>query len=211
MSELKLYVIPKPESAKYTENIEIMLDEAGFRLDKVFSVKNWESLGRRIYKKQLDEGTHDFRMAYEGHIKVSQILFGNESVLIVLKNPYDNMVKGLEKLCIRKQEIRKRLQEEGHEHILICADLLGLNLELFKNYRQEGILGIKNEKDFHPFEDYHGMWDYFYFKFLHVPDPQIESLEREWEIITNIGILSQEIPLDKWQTMKNLKTLVVPK
>ena len=61
---------------------------------------------------------------------------------------------------------------------------------------------IKLEKD--------GRWDCFYFKYIHVPDPDIKNYEREQNVLKKEGVLNSPIPCDKWRLMKQMRTLVYP-
>lgn len=207
----KLFLIPKPESAKYLQDIEDILSKDEFILKGIYAIDDWGQLARAIYKQQLDEGTNDFRMAFEGHIRVSQILFGNESVLLTISNPYQDLSEGLETFIQKKQEIRESLAKKGHENLLICANLERISQEIFSDYGVAGTLGVNSERNFYPFEGYMGVWDYFYFKFIHIPDPKLNSLKREWSILLKWGILNNDISKDKWQLMKTLGTLTTPK
>jgi len=210
MVETSLFIIPKPESSIYLQAIEEMLGEEKFRVDSVYQIKNWEEAARAIYEKQLAESSYEFRIGFEGHIRVTKILFGNESVLVTLSNPFESLEEGVKRLFTKKQEMRKRLGERGHKSLVICANLSGLE-SVFSGYGNGGVLGVQDKDKFKPFEGYTGVWDYFYFKFFHTSDPDEEILRREFNILADMGILSNEVQKEKWSIMKDLKTLRVPR
>ena len=166
-NEIKLYVMPKPECAPYLSELEDGIVTGGFNIEEFYIVKDWEGLSRVVYRDQLKSPDPNFIAGFENHVKLSRYLYGNRSCILIVDQ---TKIHSLQDKCIElhkiKDKFRQKLSKSLDGTFFLAADTNRLSEGRFLG-GNEGIIGVYN-KGFTPIRnDFKGLWDYFYFKYIH--------------------------------------------
>lgn len=196
-----MYTILKPESRKYLSQIEYSLESEDFKIKSRHSIKSWTNLARYLYEPQVQE-SRVFASELDCYLKLTNYFFGDSGAVLLLSKK-GNIIKNLEQLYEFKKNLRKKILYELNDSIKVFIDMDKFDPEQRYHIGTRGALGFGNEI-------FRGRWAYFFFKQIHVPDPNIASLEREMTILKNNGILNEEIPPGIWEQMKQMESLVLP-
>lgn len=205
-----VYLMPKPECAPHLTYLDNLIHQSPLKITGVYEVKDWENTARRIYAPQLEVGSATFNQGFEEHVWLLKYMFGNRTVVLILNSEQEDLqTKLLEATKLKTTFRESRLGAEDYSFITM------LNLDKIPDLNPDGLkgeLGVKANKHFSIFgtNQFRGTWDYVFFKYVHSPDPELEHLYRELQVLTELGILDQEnqLPLKEWDCMKKLKTLM---
>ncbi len=196
------YLILKPEMRNYADSIDKALAENNFEVASRHPINDWGSLASRLYDLQVSED-RDFASNLSTYIWLTKRLFGNSAVAFILNGSAE-----MENLA-RLNEMKKRFREEiigsGDNAFRLFVDLDKVKPVAPAYSGTLGNLAVEGQP-----QGFYGRWDDFFFKYIHVPDPNHKSLEKELAVLESEGILSSEISKEGWETMKELQTLKCP-
>ena len=167
--DIGLFLMPKPECAPYLSELEDTIIESKFKIEEVYLVRNWEHTSRLIYQHQLENSDDNFRFAFENHVILLKYMYGNRSCILVVDQA-DNEESDIKDKCEDvyriKGKFRNKLSKTLDGTFFLAADTNRLSEGRFLG-GNEGIIGVYN-KGFTPIRnDFKGLWDYFYFKYIH--------------------------------------------
>jgi hypothetical protein len=162
--EMKPFVIVKPEGARYLKEIEQTINENGFLWENLFLVNDWESVAKELYGNEFFK-KNGFKTEIEATLWVTKFLFGNNALLITLKNR--NKTNDWKILARYGDRIKKKFRE-------VHSDLV--DIKLFTMV-QVGECRMR-----------------CFFNHIHAPDPFRESIKREWDILKRSRDYSRKKP-----------------
>lgn len=208
-------MIIKPESSPHLKLLEEILSQNNFPIKKMYTLQDWGSTSREIYAPQLASLGTDFKVGYEGHVWLINHLFGNRGTILLFdenlstEDPYTQ--ERLTRLYEVKQQFRNKVSHSLNGTLVFNIDLNKLEGEAFKEGGETGYLGTFKDEKFTSFSEGNiGRWEDFFLKYVHSPDPNIESLAYEWSVLIRRGVLKKEnlIKEEDWKLMKFLKTQI---
>mgnify|MGYP001559183324 CR=1 FL=1 len=198
-----MFVILKPEARKHIGTIEEIILQEGFDINSRHTIKDWISLASLLYRPQID-GDIVFAGEFNSYLWLTNHFFGNSAATLRLAKE-GTLQENLSKISDLKPKIREKINgNDNNIRIFLNLDKAACGRKY--HIGVVGCLGVKSEKGVELREK--GRWDYFYFKYIHVPDPNIEDYERELRVLEDNGILDKEITSAKWEIMKKMQTLV---
>lgn len=215
-NKVGLYVAAKPECSKCLSELEKTLVKNNLPIKDVYKIKDWESLAREMYGPQILSSNEAFNTGFEGHIWLVQHLFGNRGLILVLEERTISdpcLKERLDKIYKAKQEFRNNVSYSLDGTLMFNINLNKLDPKKFKNGGSKGQLGTFDNGRFTSFIDgSFGRWDYFYLKYIHSPNIDLEILKYEWNVLLRRGIISPENKIEsrEWELMKKLKTFIPP-
>lgn len=195
-------MISDKEALKYYFNY--MEKDLKIKEQQLYKISNWTMLSKEMYEKDLKEQQLDLE---EELIKRKQLLttilgyhlfYRNEMAAVNLYKLEKNDINlTLYKLSAFKKELRKRFVYDTDKFYLkitnwsdidIKAPLNQIDLDLIKS----SYLTLPSTRNFDN-PDY----SMIFFNKLHFPNPNVESIERELEILRTHGIISENNILKK--------------
>lgn len=214
----KVFLLIKPECTPYINHIEPILNQHSLSIESLFFIENWLPIAREIYKQRIASEPPEFKTGFEGHLWLSNLYFGHKAILLVLQSSsIENMdiLSIAERANNAKAEFRQLIPQTRDGRIVTC-----INIEQVKEINVydgliSGEVGIKeSNENFNPYGiGKHGLWGYFYFKYIHVPTANHEELSYEWSALNKMNVLNQEnrISLEDWRTIVTLNAFLHPK
>jgi len=207
MKKDDLYILLKPEVRNHVDYLENFLRQEKFYLKSIYSIKDWENLSLDLYRPQM-EVNPVFSRGVHAYLWLSKQLFGNSSVIFLLKENGVNLQRKLNRLDKTKKKFRESLSKEWGDALKIF-----LNMEKVNTLGSDelGIVGKLQIGDY-VFQDpkMEGRWEDFYFKYIHAPDPNPNNHYREMNILERQGVFDSSIDSNKWRLMKKLGTFTLP-
>ena len=197
-----MYVILKPEARKYIERIEEIILKEGFDIISRHHIRDWISLASKLYSPQINNDIV-FAGEFEAYLWLTNHFFGNSAATLTLGRE-GSLEDNLFLISDLKPKIREKIN--GNDSIVkIFLNLDGIDRERKHPIGVMGYLGVENEGEIKLKEN--GRWDFFYFKYVHVPDPNQRDYEREFNILKEEGVLDNLIEQYKWDVMRRMQTL----
>lgn len=207
----------KPYTAQHLGTLAETISKNGLNIKTAFSTDQWAQAARKIYQKNIDHEGPQFQIGLEGHIKLVNHFFGNNALVLFVEGNGQKEQDLQETLCLTqsaKREFRKSLPAgQNLQDIVVMMNLDEVGIGCETGLFQSGVIGIQTtDSGFQKISPHKGRWDYFYFKYIHVPD-DLTGLLEEINILDKIGILdkSNEITFEDFTFMAKLKTLIPPK
>ncbi len=119
------YLLLKPDSAIYINEIEEIIRKFGLDVVKKYLIKNFDEVALEFYQEKDD----DYKKVIQNHVDNLVYLFGNDALIYILDGNYCYQ-KLLEKVYDLKLEIRRQLgfTEKKHGYILKDGNISHLNL-----------------------------------------------------------------------------------
>lgn len=198
-----MYIILKPESRGHIKTIEDLIIKEGFDIISRHPIKKWDRLASRLYSPQINKDVV-FAGEIESYLWLTNHFFGNNAAALVVNRdaPIEDNLNLMSDLKIK---IRRAINSND-QYLKIF-----LNLDKLDNERKYpigiiGCLGVESKGKINIAEK--GRWDYFYFKYIHIPDPNLEDYKREFKILMEEGILDIKISPSKWELMRKMQTFV---
>ncbi len=196
-----MYTILKPECRAKKSHLEAELSGSGFRVVSRHPIKDWERMAERLYAQQAD-ADYKFEDELRVYLKLTQHLFGNSAAALLLErngNLQDNLTA--------LQEVKKRFREARSVEDRAYGLFANLD-EVCHGIRSD--LGISGgirvgEREFD--QPFNGRWNYFFFKYIHTPDPDVDTYNREMGLLTREGVFREVIPEREWEIMRRAETL----
>ncbi len=211
------FLIAKPYSGQYLESLLEVISQRGLQPHSIYGTDRWGEIAREIYQKNVDRIGHEFKVGLEGHIRLVNMLFGNRAAVLLLECS-GNTDMDLQETLSFTQQVKRDLRAktpggEKLEDIIVFMNLGQVDVGCDpKGVCPTGIIGIKDEDgDFKPVSKTSGIWDFYYFKYVHAPD-NIPELCDELATLDRMGVLDprNEISVEDFLVMAKLKTLVPP-
>lgn len=210
------YMMVKPYTAQHLSTLGETITDSGLIIKSAFSTDQWSRAARGIYQKNIDRDGIRFQVGLEGHIKLVNHFFGDNALVLFVEGNGQKEQDIQETLCLAqaaKREFRKIMPAgQNLRDIVVMMDLDEVGIGCETGSFPAGVIGIqKPDGEFQKVSPHKGRWDYFYFKYVHVPD-DVESLMDEINILDRMGILDRnnEITFEDFIVMAKLKTLVPP-
>ena len=111
------YLMLKPESQKKFPDIYDEIRRKKLGSIKLYGVTDWINLSRELYKDQL-KTNNEFKTSFMSLAYMINYLFGNEAIIVLIKNIYSN--ENFEKDILNfKKEIREKYSESDKLYMLI--------------------------------------------------------------------------------------------
>ena len=212
-------MIAKPYSGQYLDLLLDTISRNGLKPEKIFSTENWSEVARRIYEKNVKLYGNSFKIGLEGHIKLVNSFFGNRAAVLLLGPDCSDTEKSLQETLCLTQQVKKELRGQTPGGPDLTDIVVMMNLEKLdgnhdvSSVAPTGIIGVQKEDgEFRPISKVKGIWDFYYFKYVHAPD-SIDDLQEELETLNDLGVLDDknEVSFEDFVVMAKLKTLVPPK
>ncbi len=209
------FVIAKPYSGQYLELLLETISKNGLQPHSIYGTDRWGDVARQIYQKNVDRIGRKFKVGLEGHIRLVNFLFGNRAVVLFLEGS-GNTNMDLQEALSLTQEVKRNLRTQAPggerlEDIIVFMNLKQVDIGCDpEGICPTGIIGIKNDSgEFKAISKTSGTWDFYYFKYVHVPD-NIEDLHEELTTLDKMGVLDpkNEIAVQDFLVMAKLQTLV---
>lgn len=111
------YLMLKPESQKKFPDIYDEIRRKKLGSIKLYGVTDWINLSKELYKDQLKKN-NEFKTSFMSLAYMINYLFGNEAIIVLIKNIYSN--ENFEKDILNfKKEIREKYSESDKLYMLI--------------------------------------------------------------------------------------------
>ena len=111
------YLMLKPESQKKYPEIYDKIQRSKLGSIKLYGVIDWTNLSKELYENQLKTNS-EFETSFESLAYMINYLFGNEAIVVLIKNIYGN--ENFEKDILKfKKEIREKYSESDKLYLLI--------------------------------------------------------------------------------------------
>lgn len=111
------YLMLKPESQKKFPEIYDKIQRSELGSIKLYGVIDWTNLSKELYENQLKTNS-EFETSFESLAYMINYLFGNEAIVVLIKNIYGN--ENFEKDILKfKKEIREKYSESDKLYLLI--------------------------------------------------------------------------------------------
>lgn len=211
------YMMVKPYTAQHLGTLSETINKNGLNIKTVFSTDQWAQVARQIYQKNIDREGIAFQVGLEGHIKLVNHFFGNNGLVLFVEGDGKREQDLQKTLCLAqsaKREFRKIMPAgQNLQDIIVVMNLDEVGIKHEADAFPAGIIGIQTPNgEFQEASPHKGHWDYFYFKYVHVPD-DLNSLMEEINILDRMGVLDKknEITYEDFMVMAKLRTLVPPK
>lgn len=216
LERIRPYTIVKPDGIRYLQELEQTLQENRINITSIFSIRDWEAIARVIYEPQLRSSDRAFNVGFETHLWLTQHLFGNRGLLLILEVQENTKTIAEQALFVHKVRnlFRDKLSESIKGTFVIAVNLDRLHGEVYTGAGRPGQLGVLDQDSFFmPLIDVHsnGRWDDHYFKYIHTPDGLAE-LEYEWGVLIKQGIITKESKISRreWGLLKILRSSIPP-
>ena len=203
----KLFLLLKPEVRNHLQDLDEFLVRENFDISSRHPISDWGGLSRKLYAPQL-ASSDAFRYEFGAYTWLSQHLFGNNSAVFILDSELSDLQQQLYHLKEIRNRFRQYLDDKGAGAIQIFLNMEKLNTEGAQALGERGILSVGDRFLSDP--KFIGRWEDFYFKYIHTPDPTVNDLQREIEVLGNEGVFDKTISEKEWRLMKSLQTLVFP-
>lgn len=105
---MKGYILLKPDSAPYIDEIIKYINNKGFLITEKYLIENFKAFAKKLYYWK----DKDYLKLIHNHIDTTSLLFGNRGLILILdKNiPFDDLIKEIDNL---KTELRKEFSFYG--------------------------------------------------------------------------------------------------
>ena len=125
------YLMLKPESQKKFPEIYDEIQRKKIGSIKLYGVTDWTSLSKKLYENQL-KTNKEFEASFMSLAYTINYLFGNEAIIVLIKNIYNN--ENFESDILQfKREIREKYSESDRLYLVInMAKIDGLNVDKAK-------------------------------------------------------------------------------
>lgn len=125
------YLMLKPESQKKFPEIYEEIQRSKLGSIKLYGVNDWTNLSKELYENQLKTNS-EFETSFESLAYIINYLFGNEAIVVLIQNIYEN--ENFEKDILKlKKEIRQKYSESDKIYLLInLAKIKGINADKAK-------------------------------------------------------------------------------
>lgn len=207
------YIMVKPYTSQHLEKLLEKVSDSGLNIKSTFATNQWSNVARSIYQRNIDTEGELFRIGLEGHIHLVNHFFGDNALVLFVEDKGDKEQSIQETLCLAqsvKREFRKSMPAgQNLQDIVIMMNLDEIGIGCDTGLFQVGLIGMQtNENDFQKISKHKGRWDYYYFKYIHVPD-DIEGCINEINILDKMGVLDSknEVTFEDFMVMAKLKTL----
>ena len=111
------YLMLKPESQKKFPEIYDKIQRIKLGSIKLYGVIDWTNLSKELYENQLKTNS-EFETSFASLAYMINYLFGNEAIVVLIKNIYGN--ENFEKDILKfKKEIREKYSESDKLYLLI--------------------------------------------------------------------------------------------
>lgn len=200
-----MFTILKPEMRRCIESLDSYLAKAEFKIDSRHSIPNWETTAKSIYAPQLLDPK--FTSEFNTYLWMTQNLFGNTAVAYKLSKE-GSLEKNIKELMKIKTTFRSDTSKKFDDPINFMINLNKLSIYQPKKIGKEGIIKIGNSSLKEKYFD--GRWDYFFFKYIHIPD-DIRAYEKENDVLVTSGIYNNQITNNQWKQMVETETLIPSK
>jgi len=212
---MKPYLLLKPYFQNHLGTFSEGVKKYDLTIDSVFRVNNWKELSLVIYKNTVEKEGKKFEIGLYGHLELISYFFGNKAILVTFTdgNGKDIREKTYQKVLELKKYIRTTLKGGPYSNdILVCMNLDKIKIPKSDLLQTRGKLGVSlNNGGFTALSSEPGLWDYYYFKYVHTPDTYKECIE-EFRKISQLGIFREKnkIPIETFDKMIKLKTYISP-
>jgi hypothetical protein len=197
-----MFVILKPEMKRCLGDLDPYLSQEGFKVESRHNITDWRALAEELYKPQI-VGDPSFTPELNAYLWLTNSLFGNYGGLLRLSSQ-GGEDQNLRKLDALKRRFRRDISAKLDLPLRIFLDLRSIFPHQFTQGGKEGTLTIGSES---LGTDFEGRWDHFFFKYIHVPDPNLETYRREAELLQDHGLVSKPVEEAQWTQMVRLGTL----
>ena len=204
------FVIIKPEAFRFLKEIETEIVGCGYLIDALYHIPSWGALSSKIYKYDWDNNFSS-PLDFLAHTWICNYFFGDNAILALIsfrktQNPAEIGFK------VKKSFRRKYTKK---------MDFITLTINLEKiRFINEGDLILKENKEIDSFKffnhnkmipesDFRRKTS---FTHIHSPDPKIEALTREWNLIIDEKIICEENSISgkAWTFMKKVNCISHP-
>ena len=225
MKKSKQFILPfliiKPYAAPFLPLIRQLIREHDLKISQIYTINDWIKVAKTIYQKNVQEQGDEFEVGLFGHIHLVNLFFGNRGLLLLFedRNKKQNRKMVLAAVKRLKADIRRRLPAgEKLEDIFVLMKLEKINLPskikrkshlLFPRGRP--VVMITKERLL-PLSKVQGIWDFYYFKYVHAADDW-NSLREELTLIRKLGVLKSTTKISprEFKIMAQLKILIPPR
>lgn len=213
---IRPYTIVKPDGIRYLQELEQTLQGNQINITGIFSIRDWEAIARIIYEPQLRSSDRAFNVGFETHLWLTQHLFGNRGLLLILEVQKD--IKTLAEQVSFVHRVRNLFRDKLSESIkgtfVIAVNLDRLHSDVYTGAGKSGqLVVLGQDSSFTPFVEANpnGRWDDHYFKYIHTPDSSTK-LEYEWGALVKQGIITRESKISRmeWKLLKILRSSIPP-
>lgn len=205
------FVIIKPDGLRHLEKFECTVHREDLRIKEVYFIQNWKMVAKNIYKMDwLTRRSSPSEL--ETELILSNYFFGNNALVIVIKGKKKNeedldFIKYGDTL---KRNFRADTSEwlKHFVTIAINVDLLKLiqPIDVYQNV-EEGQFYSSLAQNTNRIVSASDFWNSCYFNHIHAPDPSYENVEREWELLVELEVISNKnlLSQEDWEFMKKYR------
>lgn len=205
------FLLITPEGFRYLDSIKKEVLHNGFEIISKHHIFSWSNVFRAFNKKYLEEKDELFRNQTEAHIWLKNYIFGDYAQVWLLKKNSLTDAALLKEITNLKLLIRSKYRASRDGTFTIIADLckLGFNPDSIR----PAYLGTFQGNSFQIIDEsisQIGKFDFYFFKYVHCPDPNLCDAKREIEILEDMNVISEEtiITKEEWAKITYLNYLL---
>lgn len=211
----KAFVIVQPDGIRFLKTLEDVIIQKELSIEMVYFIHDWGLVAKNIYRPDwIRRRTKPTEL--ESKLWLTRYFFGNNGLAVVIKGPD---IKGNDNCIIKYgDEIKKGFRKLSCDNINSSV-IIAINLESLKFLQTpEHSRGGKSEfcspryKFLNQIVTEPGYWNRCRFTHIHAPDPFIENVKREWDILIELGVISDKnlISNHQWEFMKTYRCPILP-
>lgn len=192
------FLLIKPDGQNILPEIMEMCRKRGFLVSSVHYTNKWKTLCNELYKVEGYERGSQFIENLEVYIWINQKLFGNDSLILILKTESPEITQdGLTRIFELKMAIRENNIPINMVPYAILVNVPQIEIEhhVSKSIHEPPVL-VETGEPVIPFFSSKGYWRAFYLNYVHCPDPTIDAFSREYLILENYGVFNDTVPDD---------------
>lgn len=123
------YFMLKPESQRYFSEILDYIQKQNIEIKQFYKVHDWKNLSKQLYSREF-ENNEEFRTGFESLSYITDSLYGNNAIIIVIKPSTDMDEKQFaEKVLHIKKEIRNIYKKSDRFFLIGNALNMPINAE----------------------------------------------------------------------------------
>lgn len=185
----------RPDGGQILSGINHIIKEENFNIVKVYHTSKWDNLYELFHEKELNDMNNTVSDNIKINIWMSKKIYGNSSIILFLQHDKYTQDEDLfKKTNELKFIIREKYNDTRNGQFVIAVNADKANLELQHLDRRGSLCVVKSDEIIQFSQQMKEKGNYVpaYFNYIHCPDPNVEEIESEYNIMHNQKILTKK-------------------
>ena len=186
------YFMLKPESQRYFSEIINYIKQQNIQIHQFYKVNDWKNLSKKLYSEEFKK-SDDFETGFESLAYITDCLYGNNAVIALIKpGENENYEQFTEKVLQIKKDIRNLYKKS--DSFFFIGNPINMPIQA-ADKKVNGKIKLQDQNgnlQEVPKGHEDGMYQFHSFNYIHCPNPNVGEIEREFEILCNTGVLTDE-------------------